>query len=70
MDQTQQVLFQLLAILGPTLAIDSGRAVRFDSLVGCLEPFHIQIVVERREDLLGSFSRHLRYPLLYREHEF
>ena len=68
--QTQQVLFQVLAVVRPPLAIDSGRAVRFDSPIGCLQPLHIQIVVERREDLLGSFSRYLRYPLLYREHVF
>jgi hypothetical protein len=27
-------------------------------------------VVERREHLLRSFSRYLRYPLLYRAHVF
>jgi hypothetical protein len=32
--------------------------------------FHIRIVVERREHLLGPFSRYLRYPLLYRAHVF
>jgi len=69
-EQFQQVLFQVLAVVGPTLAIDSGRTVRFDSFIGCLQPLHIQIVVERCEHLLRSFSPYLRYPLLYRAHVF
>jgi len=69
-EQTQQVLFQILAILRPTLAIDAGGTVRFNPLIGGPQPFHVQIVIQRREHLMRAFSRYLRYPLLYREHVF
>ena len=69
-EQVLQVLFQVLAVFRPSLTIDARCAVRSDPFVGCLQPFHIQIVVQRREHLLRSFPRYLRYPLLYRVHVF
>jgi hypothetical protein len=35
-EQAQQVLFPVLALVGPSLAIHAGSAVRFDPLLGCL----------------------------------
>jgi len=70
LEQSAQVLLEMLAVITPALSIDSRSTVRFDPLIGCLQPIHGQVVVQGREAFVRSLPSQFRYPLLYRAHVF
>jgi hypothetical protein len=65
-DQIGQVLLQIDCIGLRRLSVHSDRAVFARTLVGVLHPFHIKIVIQRRERHRCVLSRELGYPLLFR----
>src|ERR1700730_4080494 len=60
----------MLSVIGDRLAVDSRRAVLAHSLEGLFQRRDIQIVIQCRQPLLWILASNLRYPLLFRAHDF
>jgi hypothetical protein len=66
LEETSQVLLELLFVLGGRLPVDPDGAILPRQLVRVPQPFLVEVVVQRSEHHGGTLPRQLGYPLPFR----